>query len=263
MKKTLAITLAAFAAVATGIASPVRSDLGGSGESYIVGWDVPSATEYVQDNLVACWDAIENVAYGRHDSQATEWIDLVDGKVLRTTSTKVFWKKDCLYRWGDWLVGGTAYPTIDATYDGEWAIEVVVSLEGVSSIQQARSFISFSSFTIRVPNIAVDGTASVYLANIGAWAVAEAPFDRTAFTLVREGNIYSIYVNGELLYVKTDKNNRDWNPTSCLISQNLLSDAEGNQSTSDNCAIRVYNRALTSEEVAHNFALDAVRFGIE
>ena len=258
------ITTAMLFIASIAAAAPVKGNGAAKGEVFSNDdIAIPLASEYIQDGLVAMWDGIENVGLGSHDFNATKWIDLVDGKILPTTSSTVYCKKDCLYRYGTWVVGGSASSPIDATYDGEWTIETVVSLEGISYLNQARPFISFSNYTIRVPNITVTGTAQVWLSNIGGWSVATAPFGRMAFTLVRNGNVYYIYVNGELTYVKTDKNNLDWNPTNCIISQNHLSDADGNQSTSDNCAIRVYNRALSEEEVQLNFALDALRFNIE
>jgi len=42
---------------------------------------VPAST-YVQDGLIAMWDAIENVGWGMHDSNATIWKDLIGSNDL-------------------------------------------------------------------------------------------------------------------------------------------------------------------------------------
>ena len=71
-----------------------------------------SAKDYIQDGLVAMWDGIENAGWGKHDENATEWVDLVNGVVLKprygmglrtammgTTQvwTKVEWKDNAFY----------------------------------------------------------------------------------------------------------------------------------------------------------------------
>ena len=72
----------------------------------------PSARDYIQDGLVAMWDGIENAGWGKHDDNATEWVDLVNGVSLKprygmglrtammgTTQvwTKVEWKDNAFY----------------------------------------------------------------------------------------------------------------------------------------------------------------------
>ena len=48
-----------------------------------------SASFYVQDGLVACWDGIENAGSGIHDSAATAWKDLVAGREFALTGVTV------------------------------------------------------------------------------------------------------------------------------------------------------------------------------
>ncbi len=38
-----------------------------------------SAKRYIQNGLVAMWDGIENAGWGKHDPNATTWVDLVGG----------------------------------------------------------------------------------------------------------------------------------------------------------------------------------------
>lgn len=62
--KTIVVLIAA-AVVMSSAASPVRSNLGGDGEEY---GDVETytASDYVQEGLVAMWDGIENAGLGEH-----------------------------------------------------------------------------------------------------------------------------------------------------------------------------------------------------
>ena len=46
-----------------------------------IGGGLPTARDYVQDGLIAMWDGIENAGWGVHDSNATAWKDLIGGTV--------------------------------------------------------------------------------------------------------------------------------------------------------------------------------------
>ena len=48
-----------------------------------------TASRYVQDGLVACWDGYENAGTGLHDPSATTWKDLVGGYEFSLTGVTV------------------------------------------------------------------------------------------------------------------------------------------------------------------------------
>lgn len=50
-----------------------------------------SSKSYIQDGLVAHWDAIENAGYGQHDNAATVWKDLVGGYDFNLTAGRSRW----------------------------------------------------------------------------------------------------------------------------------------------------------------------------
>ena len=59
--------------LACGFAAVLASAVVGSAYAEV------SAKSYIQDGLVAHWDAIENAGYGQHDGTATVWKDLIGG----------------------------------------------------------------------------------------------------------------------------------------------------------------------------------------
>lgn len=71
---------AAHRAAGLAIGVPVQTSLALDGDRLAVpDVRVYTARDYVQDGLVCLWDGIENVGYGVHDGAATGWVDLVGG----------------------------------------------------------------------------------------------------------------------------------------------------------------------------------------
>jgi hypothetical protein len=59
------------------MASPVKGILGASGVEYVEEEKRDyTASDYVQDGLVAMWDGIENSGYGEHSDTLKTWVDL-------------------------------------------------------------------------------------------------------------------------------------------------------------------------------------------
>lgn len=62
----------------------------------MTGKRTPTAKDYVQDGLQINWNAVENVAYGTHDSSAANWIDLASGISMPIRNTQI-WSDTGLY----------------------------------------------------------------------------------------------------------------------------------------------------------------------
>ena len=56
-----------------------------------------TAKNYVQNGLVAHWDAIENAGYGQHDNAATAWKDLKGAHDLTIVNSEATWEEAALY----------------------------------------------------------------------------------------------------------------------------------------------------------------------
>lgn len=71
------LILAVFAIVFHGMSSPIKSNIGAKNVEYTdEETESYSAASYIQDGLIAMWDAIENIGFGLHDDNATTWVDL-------------------------------------------------------------------------------------------------------------------------------------------------------------------------------------------
>ena len=56
-----------------------------------------TAKSYIQDGLIAHWDAIENVGFGQHDNAATAWKDLKGSHDLTIVNSEATWEEAALY----------------------------------------------------------------------------------------------------------------------------------------------------------------------
>jgi hypothetical protein len=77
MKKTILVATAIFAL--TTFSAPVKSVVGAKNISSIqdAGFpENPTASDYIQDGLIALWDGIENSGYGMHSDSTDIWVDL-------------------------------------------------------------------------------------------------------------------------------------------------------------------------------------------
>lgn len=82
-------------------ASPVRSLVGAQGIGMVEseGAVIPSASNYIQDGLIAMWDGVENAGWGVHDPNARVWKDLspfqndlvIDGTTLSFHNDFLLW----------------------------------------------------------------------------------------------------------------------------------------------------------------------------
>ena len=76
MKKLLMSFLLSSACCWLAVSAPVRSMLGADGAEKGDEWN-PTAADYIQDGLIVMYDAIENAGVGLHDPNATVWTELV------------------------------------------------------------------------------------------------------------------------------------------------------------------------------------------
>ena len=84
------ISTAAMATAGTVLASPTRSNVGGSMTSLIVKSAAPIDLPYVTDGLEAFWDGEWNAGYGEHRYDVTDWVDL-SGKRRRFHADSPSW----------------------------------------------------------------------------------------------------------------------------------------------------------------------------
>lgn len=275
------------------IASPVRSAFAYRGTEYVSSADQPpySAIDYVQDGLIAHWDAIENVGYGLHDSSSTVWIDLV-GYRHATLAPFAYFSDNalcCDVRDPDTEKGAMAQSAAN-TYIPEPTEDVTITIE-ICFIRDVLYTLKFGEgMTIFSVGNAIPG---VYGQN--RWGIIGSGNNRME-RLSHSGNIggnrdipnYFNSDDGRKLTCHTKMYNASYsgggqysnttywlNATkktykgtdgSRLRARSSGVSFGGNGSTEGICGkicfVRIYNRALSEEEIAHNYEVDKSRFNL-
>jgi hypothetical protein len=229
-----------------------------------------SAKDYIQDGLVAMWDGIENAGWGVHDPSATVWKDLVGDCDLFIPSAGA-WTDDA------YVSGGFARgPSRKYGADGAITIEAVWSVDLLNS---------FSAFKCQ------EGTGGRTASGVSMYVynfASNAPYPtlRASFANADRGWFYSgISDTAPVLGVRFHQ--AVVNPGSGITLANFINGVKGVPATAyplsyvdnhsaevclfgysnttgrcqGNC-LRIYSRALTAEEIAHNYEIDKARFGL-
>lgn len=210
----------------------------------VSGWTNP----YVTDGLVAMWDGEWNAGGGVHDASATTWKDLVgsndlviygsvQGNCVRTTNTAAAEKS------GLTILG---IATIEACYN-------------LASTSSPQGLVFYSGI--------IDSTRLglvAYGQSVGFQTHANKFWDYptvltpqkysvsvTASTCVVNGAVLS-----EVAHSTDTWNNGNYTGIGGRAWQNTW------KSYGDYYCVRIYNRALTAAEIAANYAVDRLRFGI-
>lgn len=220
---------------------------------------------YVTDGLVAMWDGEWNAGCGVHDSSAEKWTNLVGVVALEQSygGEKPIWTSTSLNLDGVMRTLSCPNPMLElskctmevclnpSNKDG-WYVTLRGSGSG-SYLQiityNGSSQINFNSAYFSDIVFAGKSTLSY------SFEVSNA-----------EGKTeQSSFVNGNLF------GNRKFEVSNRLLisgaSQEILSVGSAKPfnnlpATGDIMCIRIYNRALTAEEIAANYAVDAARFNI-
>ena len=220
-----------------------------------------SASLYVQDGLVACWDGIENAGANTHNPSATVWKDLVGGYEFTLTGVTV--EDDRMT-----FAGSTSsYGTLSAT---DTTSTFVAAKNGTMEIVYAsRTVVSGNNnFQVLLQSTAESGLAfglfsssSIIVYSSASTAKPLVQFSSTTTTnsvSVRytSGAPASAFANGES---KTLSGSNYWGSpgTTTVIGKRATNAAAFPGSI---YCIRLYSRQLTDAEIAANHALDVKRF---
>lgn len=222
----------------------------------------PTARDYIQDGLVAMWDGIENAGWGVHDPNATVWKDLTGNGYDLPLSTATLEVLSNGVRRKSTVTHSTA-SKVRWINTPSRTLEICVT---------APSSISSGSQVLLATTSVGSGTVVPCLVKKGAgyfewsqqWNSSKIIFkSNITFTLSSSynyGNTANGYVNGE---VQAANNTDTWGFSADTIS--VLGDPRGtNYAPFEYCAhnVRVYNRALTAEEIAYNNNIDKRRFNL-
>ena len=224
----------------------------------MAGRHTPTAKDYVQSGLVAMWDGIENAGWGVHDPNATTWRDLVGSHVL-------------------------SFPATPSWTDNAYILDGVADHAPSCPAQDIFNAIVTGLVTIEIASKSTDGTAygnngffglgRVDLRSFWFWNNARVTIrgTETGIAGMIENNTAATYSlgssgafkNGLMLSTLTFGSQEAGGSfyigrIPVYKSQVGIYDAIHGVIHS----LRVYSRALTAQEIAHNYAIDKARFNL-
>lgn len=216
-----------------------------------------SASEYVQDGLLACWDGVENAGVDTHDASATVWKDLVAGRMFNLYNVTV--ADDSM------VFGGTqsSYGELDAANTAatfgsatNGMLEIVyASSDGASSYavlqSSADSGIALGMYESRF--IAGSGDT----ANAPMFSYAAGLSTNSVAIRYSSARPVGAWVWGDALGTTTSD---FWGAADSKTTIGTRTSKQNNPFKGAIYCIRVYSRQLTAVEIAANSAVDRRRF---
>lgn len=243
-----------------------------------------TAKDYIQSGLVAMWDGIENVGWGEHNPEPTEWLSLIDPldsfafADINKFYTPVYSVEE------DHLHIGTIAQWVakrNATYSGfsRGTFEVVMAFHGVDDTYTSNSVQIAKGYSTTYPGVRlIKGTASGserwivgrnYARQIDHIDFNEYIGKKCTISLQARNSLSTSnvpnYINGrEASLITLDNQVEGWGYSGwekASIGNYTTSIAKtGCAINTDLYCIRIYNRDLSANEIAHNYKVDRERF---
>ncbi len=217
------------------------------------GWKNP----YITNGLVAMWDGEWNAGGGVHDGSATTWMNLVTGDMASLPSGFTV-GADCI------SVSNANQSLVVSDYSGaDFTVEYVFALADDNTSRECL-------FEATTENGAFRYRATAEVDDFWNWGY----YTKTLFS--RSGNVgvvKSISSSWHDIFSATNGGEDFVNGTSVgvgsLEAYTNITALNGFRigrdrftTFQDIYSIRIYNRALTAEEIAHNYAIDKARFNL-
>lgn len=265
MKKTLTILFIAFGGIA--VAVPVRSIV--AARNAVVASTEQShhtAADYIQDGLIIMFDGIENAGWGLHNANATNWVELIGQFTILDRGNKTFENNCALFSYGngkdriqiEYITPANGLLTVETmfmptkdqpqhfivtqSYNGGWALAYYRNsgdayFNACDKIDGAYKY-QHTLFAVNEKNrftCIIDSDCLRLMRN----GKANEPVAFNALKRYSAGSSYSWTIIGAA----------DWFGNGAMIGRVYF--------------VRIYNRALSGEEIQHNYQIDKERFGIE
>lgn len=241
-------------------------------DALMTGKRTPTAKDYVQSGLVAMWDGIENDGFGRHDSTKTTWKDLSGNGNDLAVRLASLWGANNLYcdgdAWSAYRAGRINYQSIECVYQTVSFKTIKGNANGTRTLfYGAGSFRLLNTPELRtnqssedsIPRASVElysvnsrRVVAIATANDGAMHQICGIYNDATTGLPEEG-----FFNGQKSETTTTWN---WGTASNTVIGDRQIDAQAWPWNGMVFAIRLYSRALTAEEIAHNYNIDKARF---
>ena len=224
---------------------------------------IPSAADYIQDDLVLFWDGIENEDFGVHNSSALVWKDLsLNGFDLTVDPTCGEWGDNCIIPFS-----GTGCP---ATFTNAQA-----KFNSLNVYPEHIELVCTQYFGGN-PTIIVNLTycGGMYQGIACCYGYIGKNSHKILIPSSYANVVSTFSCSSECLYVNGVDFGTDWWPYINISSWGKSGQDIGiagcpptNPGTARGYAyynpiysIRAYNRVLTPEEIAYNASLDKIRF---
>jgi len=215
-------------------------------------WNCP-VSWYKQDGLVACWDGYDNQADGTHHETTSVWRDTVAGYEFALTSVTA----------GDRYLsfnGSTSYGEMKAAAgaaaafpSGVKTVEIVINLgvsQGIALHGPSTSGVSFGPFN---GNILINNKSH----DIGYSGPGTAVTNVYATVYGANDMPSKLNLNGAAVSPASAGNYWGGADTSAWLGKR----SNGQYPfTGKIFAIRIYNRELSADDIAHNYGVDRYRF---
>lgn len=209
---------------------------------------------YITDGLVAMWDGEWNAGVGgEHDDTTTIWTDLISGAKFTPT---IFDGGSIKFENGVAVYSNAV--AISSGFSKQMYNNFTIELGLDNSAGDHYDFASrvFSSYAIEV---ARGGTLGVY----NGYAPPREQMINGVLCLRVDAAKDTHYINGVQRYQRNKIGNYGGTPFTLGYSYKRNTSPTSLNGTIRMRGIRVYERALTDEEIAANYAVDKDRFGIQ
>lgn len=220
----------------------------------------PTASDYIQNGLVAMWDGIENAGWGIHDPNATTWKDLVGSyDAVREVAD---WQYNCavfngtasrVAKTGS-LLGKPSNVTAEVVYDrtASWGGCIIGCTQsgGWSIWPTSQSVVDYwcrgYAYSLKVSNT-TDQPGVRYTRTLAAGTGMRCYKDATQVGYTASGSVIQ-YNNNCGFNIGADSNGSSYGVEHPL--------------TGHIYCVRVYSRMLTPEEIQYNYNIDKRRFNL-
>lgn len=218
-----------------------------------------TAKDYVRDGLVAMWDGIENAGWGVHDPNGG-LVEMLSGTATYLRRGTLSVRDDCIRLETAVLTSPSILSIVNLDGSGDLTIEACVEWDKDGrAIQWAdgrpfNSVMFSNNYTYYMFHSAC--TDSVLE---GLWGSGFYDY-RVHRSLTISSTTVQWYQEG--IATTSAPRTKNFETTNNVFPLFGWDFDYGLPASGELCAIRIYNRALTAEEIAANYAIDKRRFNL-
>ncbi|MBQ4198816.1 MAG: hypothetical protein II649_02920 [Kiritimatiellae bacterium] len=217
-----------------------------------------TARDYVQDGLIAMWDGIENAGWGVHSDSLP--IDLIGGVSLSSAGGIIIGNDSFTAPSSKWLYADIPQ-FVAAVNNKNFACEIILSGE-----RGANNGI-FGLGNTNDRGIWIYGNANYNISTVNIMATGYLEAINPFFASNDRFSISVVGGTSPVVYINNNGTTASYGSLTSLIPNPVCIGNIGRNSSFSSAAktfysVRLYNRALTADEIAHNSAIDKARFNL-